>query len=115
MKCNNWCISTFCVIWELPILIWFSTRSKNYSIQFISRSPATNNYYLAQPHGEIYGLDHSMERFQPMMLAQLRPETDIPGLYLSGQDVFVAGFMGKQNNFGSFLRYWFIYLDCDKS
>lgn len=57
-------------------------------------SPATNNYYLAQPHGEIYGLDHSMERFQPMMLAKLRPETDIPGLYLSGQDVFVAGFMG---------------------
>ena len=37
-----------------------------------------------------------MERFQPMMLAKLRPQTDIPGLYLSGQDVFVAGFMGKK-------------------
>ena len=59
-----------------------------------SRSPATNKHYLAQPHGEIYGLDHSMERFQPGMLAKLRPETDIPGLFLSGQDVFIAGFMG---------------------
>lgn len=25
-------------------------------------SPVTNKYYLAQPHGEIYGLDHTMER-----------------------------------------------------
>ena len=59
------------------------------------RTPATNKYYLGQPHGEIYGLDHSYERFQPELLAKLRPDTDIAGLYLSGQDIFMAGFMGK--------------------
>merc|ERR1719513_40428 len=36
-------------------------------------SPVTNKYYIAQPHGEIYGLDHSMQRFDPMMVAKLRP------------------------------------------
>ena len=25
----------------------------------------TNNYYIASPHGEIYGLDHTAERFDP--------------------------------------------------
>jgi len=57
-------------------------------------SPVTNKYYLEQPHGEIYGLDHSIERFDPMMVAQLRPETDVPGLYLTGQDILSCGFTG---------------------
>jgi len=57
-------------------------------------SPVTNKYYIAQPHGEIYGLDHSMERFDPMMVAKLRPETDLPGLYLTGQDILSCGFTG---------------------
>ena len=26
-------------------------------------SPVTNKFYLEQPHGEIYGLDHSRERW----------------------------------------------------
>ena len=42
-------------------------------------SPVTNKYYLAQPNGEIYGLDHTLERFDPLMAAKLRPKTDIPG------------------------------------
>ena len=28
-------------------------------------SPVTNKFYLEQPHGEIYGLDHSRERWVP--------------------------------------------------
>ena len=28
----------------------------------------------------------------PEMMAKLRPETDIPGLYLTGQDVLMGGF-----------------------
>ena len=28
-------------------------------------SPMTNKHYLAQPNGEIYGLDHGRERFEP--------------------------------------------------
>lgn len=57
-------------------------------------SPATNNYYIASAHGEIYGLDHSIDRFQTLTMAKLRPETDIPGLYLTGQDILTCGFMG---------------------
>ena len=57
-------------------------------------SPVTNKHYLAQPHGEIYGLDHSIERFDPLMVAKLRPATDIPGLYLTGQDILSCGFTG---------------------
>ncbi len=57
-------------------------------------SPLTNKHYLAQPHGEIYGLDHHMGRFDPLMVSQLRPETDVPGLFLTGQDVMTAGITG---------------------
>ncbi len=57
-------------------------------------SPVTNKHYIAQPHGEIYGLDHSKQRFEPWMTAKLRPKTDIPGLYLTGQDILSCGFTG---------------------
>jgi len=57
-------------------------------------SPVTNKYYLGQPHGEIYGLDHTKERFEPWMVARLRPTTDIPGLILTGQDILSCGFTG---------------------
>jgi len=57
-------------------------------------TPVTNKYYIAQPHGEIYGLDHSIERFDPLMVAKLRPATDIPGLFLTGQDILSCGFTG---------------------
>jgi len=57
-------------------------------------TPITLKHYLAAPHGEIYGLDHSFDRLQPWMMAQLRPETDIMGLYLTGQDAMLCGFTG---------------------
>jgi len=57
-------------------------------------SPVTNKTYLGQPHGEIYGLDHTKERFDPYMVAKLRPETDIPGLFLTGQDILTCGYTG---------------------
>jgi len=57
-------------------------------------SPLSNKYYLGQPHGENYGLDHSKERFDPLMVAKLRPATDIPGLFLTGQDILSCGFTG---------------------
>ena len=28
-------------------------------------TPVTNSYYLAAPHGEIYGLDHTKTRMSP--------------------------------------------------
>lgn len=57
-------------------------------------SPVTNKYYFGAPHGETYGLDHTLERLAPGMQAQLRPQTDVPGLYLTGQDVFTCGVTG---------------------
>merc|ERR1711963_808617 len=57
-------------------------------------SPVTNKHYIAQPHGEIYSLDHSIERFDPLMVAKLRPATDVPGLFLTGQDILSCGFTG---------------------
>lgn len=48
-------------------------------------SPVTNVHYLKSGHGEIYGLDHTLVRFEPWATAQLRPQTDVPGLFLTGQ------------------------------
>jgi len=57
-------------------------------------SPVTNKHYIAQPYGELYGLDHSQARFDPLTVAKLRPQTDIPGLLLTGQDILSCGFTG---------------------
>ena len=48
-------------------------------------SPLTNQYYIRAPKGEMYGLDHNIERFaDPEIIMALRPETDVPGLVLTG-------------------------------
>lgn len=55
-------------------------------------TPVSNKYYLGAPMGEMYGLDQGKPRFDPEVIATLRPDTDIPGLYLTGQDVLLCGF-----------------------
>ena len=57
-------------------------------------SPVTNKYYIAAPYGEIYGLDHTIERLDAVLTAQLRPKTDVASLYLTGQDIMLCGFTG---------------------
>ena len=57
-------------------------------------TPLSNQFYLGSSSGEVYGLDHDKQRFSLNTLAQLRSETPIPGLYLTGQDAFVCGFSG---------------------
>ena len=59
-------------------------------------TPITNKHYIAQPYGELYGLDHTAKRMEPMMAAKLRPETDIPGLYLTGQVNFTVIYYCKK-------------------
>lgn len=47
-------------------------------------SPLSTQHYLGSATGEIYGLRHSADRFSPLALAELRPRTDVPGLWLTG-------------------------------
>ncbi|XP_035688909.1 all-trans-retinol 13,14-reductase-like isoform X2 [Branchiostoma floridae] len=57
-------------------------------------TPITNNYYIGCDRGEIYGLDHDVERFSAELALKLRPETPIPGLYMTGQDLVTGGYAG---------------------
>ena len=57
-------------------------------------TPLSNQYYLGSHGGEVYGVDHDVTRFSPSVLMELRPETGVKGLFLTGQDVMVCGFSG---------------------
>ena len=54
-------------------------------------TPVSYNYYLGSFHGAMYGLAHSYNRFQ---IPCLDAKTPLPGLFMSGQDVFTAGIEG---------------------
>ena len=51
-------------------------------------TPLTTKHFSNYQHGEIYGLEHSPDRFA---LSFLRPETKIKGLRLVGQDITTVG------------------------
>jgi all-trans-retinol 13,14-reductase len=51
----------------------------------------STDYFCRYKHGEIYGLDHTPQRFEQDWL---KPKTEIPGLYLTGQDVVSCGVVG---------------------
>lgn len=57
-------------------------------------TPLSNQFYIASPKGEIYGCDHNKERFSPITTSMMRPDTPIPGLYLTGQDISTCGLTG---------------------
>lgn len=54
-------------------------------------SPLSTRHFVNYQQGEIYGIDHSPERFEQKFL---RPRTPIKGLYLTGQDIVTAGIGG---------------------
>lgn len=54
-------------------------------------TPLSTRHFANYARGEIYGLDHTPERFA---LNWLRPHTPLPGLFLTGQDVVTDGLGG---------------------
>jgi len=51
----------------------------------------STDHFCRYRHGEIYGIDHTPGRFEQDWL---KPKTEIPGLWLTGQDVVSCGVVG---------------------
>eukprot|EP00750_Incisomonas_marina_P008110 INCI15239.1.p1 GENE.INCI15239.1~~INCI15239.1.p1 ORF type:complete len:590 (-),score=97.29 INCI15239.1:554-2323(-) len=63
-------------------------------IDFVELGTAvTNNFYLGNFRGAVYGLSHTPERFRQPYLT---PKTKLPGLWLTGQDSLTSGISGAQ-------------------
>jgi len=59
---------------------------------FVSGTPTTSKHYLNSLLGCSYGLECSSERFTNWeIVRELRPETRILGLFLTGQDILMMG------------------------
>lgn len=54
-------------------------------------TPLSTNYFCAYQYGEVYGLNHDTERFSQ---SWLQVQTQVPGLYLTGQDILSCGVVG---------------------
>ncbi|MBE9140189.1 NAD(P)/FAD-dependent oxidoreductase [Nodosilinea sp. LEGE 07088] len=54
-------------------------------------TPLTNEHFTAHPKGGIYGLAIAPERFAPQNAGWTRVETPLPGLYLTGADIYMGG------------------------
>ncbi len=54
-------------------------------------TPLTTKKFVNYSKGEIYGLEHSPERF---LNKSLRPKTSLKNFYLTGQDISTAGVVG---------------------
>lgn len=54
-------------------------------------TPLTTQHFCNYETGEIYGIDHTPQRFHQRWL---KPKTSIPGFYLTGQDVVTCGIGG---------------------
>jgi all-trans-retinol 13,14-reductase len=51
-------------------------------------TPLTTQHFVNYKKGEIYGIDHTPDRFRQKFL---KPRTPIKGFYLTGQDIVTAG------------------------
>lgn len=54
-------------------------------------TPLSTAFFCEYQQGEIYGLEHEPSRFEQHWL---KPKTDIPGLWLTGQDILSCGVAG---------------------
>mmetsp|Transcript_104954 Transcript_104954/g.203138 ORF Transcript_104954/g.203138 Transcript_104954/m.203138 type:complete len:616 (+) Transcript_104954:80-1927(+) len=53
-------------------------------------TPLTNNHFMATTEGEVYGIAHTTQRYSQWQ-SDLKPSTPVPGLFLTGQDIFCDG------------------------
>lgn len=87
------------LIWNQTVALFPQLKDK---VEYFEvGTPITNNYYLRANKGEMYGADHDLKRFTAEGAVELRPDTDIPGLFLTGQDIFNCGIAGA--SFGGLL------------
>ncbi len=54
-------------------------------------TPLTTKHFVNYEHGELYGLEHTPDRYKQKFL---NPRTPIKGLFLTGQDIVTAGVGG---------------------
>ena len=57
-------------------------------------TPLTNEHFTAHPRGGMYGLPMVQERFASQNRAWTQVKTPVPGLYLTGSDVYMLGIVG---------------------
>ncbi|KAG8566537.1 hypothetical protein GDO81_013292 [Engystomops pustulosus] len=57
-------------------------------------TPVSNEHYLRAPKGSMYGAEQNCSRYQCEIVSKMRSQTVVPGLYLTGQDVFSSGVAG---------------------
>jgi all-trans-retinol 13,14-reductase len=72
----------------LAELFRLEPQVKNHVDYYELSTPLTTKHFVNYEKGEIYGLDHSPDRFKHKFL---RPHTPIKNLYLTGQDIMTAG------------------------
>jgi len=54
-------------------------------------TPITHNYYYGVTEGEAFGLSFPVVRQEPRLFEKLVPQTNIKGLYMTGQDTVASG------------------------
>jgi all-trans-retinol 13,14-reductase len=72
----------------LEVLYQYIPQAKGKIEHYELSSPLTTQHFVNYDKGEIYGLDHTPDRFRKDFL---QPRTPIKNLYLTGQDVVTAG------------------------
>ncbi len=80
------------LIWEQTLALFPQLHDR---VEYFDvGTPVTNKYYIRANRGEMYGCDHNKERFSARATVDIRPDTSISGLFLTGQDAFSCGFAG---------------------
>ena len=75
----------------LSILYKYYPKTKGKVFNYTVGTPLTNQHYLGYINGEGYGLESTSKRYSCF---DLKPETNIKNLYLTGQDICTLGFTG---------------------